>query len=214
VLEVGCGNGTYLGTLQARDHRGVVVGGDLSVGMLRAARNTTDGPLLRCDAQAIPFADGAFDVVLAMHMLYHVPDRAAAIAELRRVLRSGGVALVVTNYEAHLSELGDLLVASATAVGIDYLAVRAAVSFGMDSGGGELEAEFDTVDVHQFTSMLLIDDVAPVVAYARSMGAFVTDVDGARDAVLTELARRVDAAIERDGAFRVRTAAGCFVCRS
>ena len=39
------------------------------------------------DAQAIPYGTQRFDIVIANHMLYHVPDRAQAIAEMRRVLK-------------------------------------------------------------------------------------------------------------------------------
>ena len=38
------------------------------------------------DAQSIPYETKTFDAVIANHMLYHVPDRAKAIAEIKRVL--------------------------------------------------------------------------------------------------------------------------------
>jgi SAM-dependent methyltransferase len=213
VLDVGCGNGGYLGTLRARGHRGLICGADLSIGMLHSARRATDGPLLRSDAQALPFADDTFDVVLAMHMLYHVPDRAAAIAELRRVLRPDGVALVITNYASHLEELDNLIDESATAMGIAELPSRSSGSFKMDNGAEELGVEFASVTAHPFVSQLVVPDVEPVLSYARSMGAWVSNsVDGI-DAVTADLERRVAETIAAEGAFRVRTAAGCFVCR-
>ena len=51
---------------------------------------------------ALPFAAGTFDAVLAMHMLYHAPDVTAAVVELRRVLRPGGVVLASTLSGDHL----------------------------------------------------------------------------------------------------------------
>ncbi len=44
---------------------------------------------------ALPFADGAFDLVLCQHGLQFVPDRAAAVREMRRVVAPGGRALVI-----------------------------------------------------------------------------------------------------------------------
>ena len=48
-----------------------------------------------CDLEALPFADAAFDVFLCSHVLEHVDDDRAALAELRRVLRPGGTAVVL-----------------------------------------------------------------------------------------------------------------------
>lgn len=48
----------------------------------------------RVDLQALPFADASYDVVYASHVLEHVPDDRRAIAEIRRVLRPGGLAVL------------------------------------------------------------------------------------------------------------------------
>lgn len=67
-------------------------------GMLEAARGAAIGArVLRGDAAHLPLADGCADVALAPHMLYHVPDRLAAISELRRITGAGGRVLVVLN---------------------------------------------------------------------------------------------------------------------
>jgi ubiquinone/menaquinone biosynthesis C-methylase UbiE len=57
----------------------------------------------------LPIRDSAFDVVLAVHMLYHVPDRETAIRELRRVLAAGGVCVAVTNGARHTRSLRSLV---------------------------------------------------------------------------------------------------------
>ena len=57
------------------------------------------------DVQDLPFGDEAFDVVAALWMLYHVPDIDRALAEVRRVLRPGGLFVAVTNGDAHLADL-------------------------------------------------------------------------------------------------------------
>ena len=117
VLDVGCGNGRYLAAFRDRGHRGAALGFDLSAGMASAAREYARAAAFGvADAQSLPVRSATVDVVLAMHMLYHVPDVAAAIAELRRVAAAGGVALIATNSETHMRELGALLAASATAV--------------------------------------------------------------------------------------------------
>jgi SAM-dependent methyltransferase len=51
--------------------------------------------MVAADVTALPFADGSFDSVLCSHVLEHVPDETAALAELRRVLAPGGWAAVM-----------------------------------------------------------------------------------------------------------------------
>lgn len=52
--------------------------------------------MVQADVTALPFEDGAFDLVICSHVLEHVPDDATAIAEIFRVLRAPGTALVQT----------------------------------------------------------------------------------------------------------------------
>ncbi|HLH22016.1 MAG TPA: class I SAM-dependent methyltransferase [Chloroflexota bacterium] len=88
VLEIGCGVGHVLARLSGRC---AVVGLDLSPEALRQARAVVPrARLLEGSADRLPFADACFDAVLARHVLEHLPRPAAAIAELRRVLRPGG----------------------------------------------------------------------------------------------------------------------------
>jgi ubiquinone/menaquinone biosynthesis C-methylase UbiE len=84
LLEVGCGTGLYLSELQQL--AGLVVGLDLSEGMLKKAR----GLLVLADAEHLPFKDGAFDQVLSITALQNFPEPLLALAEMNRVLRSGG----------------------------------------------------------------------------------------------------------------------------
>ena len=196
---------------------GLVCGADLSDG--HAAQRARRWPApVRCSSatrRRCRSADDAFDVTLAMHMLYHVPDRAQGIAELRRVLRPGGVALVVTNSEMHFRELDELLdrVREGRGGGVPRAIARFAhASSPRARSRSWLRCSTDVTE-HVFAAELVVDAVEPVVAYARSMGAFVVDERGELDAVITELERRVAGIIATDGAFRITTACSCFVCR-
>ena len=214
VADVGCGNGLHLSELQRREHRGTVVGMDLSLVMLAAARTRSDACLLVGDAQRLPFADASFDCVLAMHMLYHVPERDLAISEMRRVLRPGGVALALTNSHRHLGELNDLVGSVLHDFnGADPAALRAYLRFSAESGGEQMRAHFGEVERHDSGSELIVTDVQPIIDYVASMGSVGDALGGARGAVLGEVERRTAAVIEAEGAFRIRTDVGCFVCR-
>ena len=103
------------------------------------------------DAEALPVHAGAVDAVLAMHMLYHVPDRARAIAEMRRVLRPCGVALAVTNARDHVEALNDLVAdVLQDLFGGERRNVRAYLRFSAESGGQHARGK-----VHAHTGALM-----------------------------------------------------------
>ena len=159
VVDIGCGNGGYLATLARLAHAGTTIGLDLSPGMLVAARpRAENASLALADAEALPVATGAADVALAMHMLYHVPDRARAIRELRRVTKPGGRVLVVTNAASHMRELDDLI----TRITGRRLP-GSTVKFKMETGASELRAAFDGVERHDFPGELVVTDPEAVV---------------------------------------------------
>lgn len=94
LLEVGCGTGVVLAALERRLPRTTVIGMDLFAEGLAVARRRTAAPLVQADVHAPPFG-AVFDLVGVFDVLEHLPDDAAALADLRRMIRPGG-ALVVT----------------------------------------------------------------------------------------------------------------------
>jgi SAM-dependent methyltransferase len=206
TLEVGCGNGPYLSLVSD------VVGMDLSLGMLDAAR-PSGAPLVCGDAQAIPFASGSFEVVLAPHMLYHVPDRGAAARELRRVLRPGGVCVAATNGEGNHRQMVELVV---EVVGLGWRWERPSNSaFSMENGADQLRAGFDVVEtVYAPSRTFFVTDVDAFTAYLSSVGDhYQRQIDVPWGDVVAECGRRAAETIDRDGAFEISTSVGAFVCR-
>jgi SAM-dependent methyltransferase len=91
ILDAGCGSGALSAAL--RDRGAVVTGIDASAGMLALARRRLgdDADLHVVDlSDRLPFADGAFDDVVASLVLHYLEDWGPMLAELRRVLRPGG----------------------------------------------------------------------------------------------------------------------------
>jgi ubiquinone/menaquinone biosynthesis C-methylase UbiE len=88
TLDLGCGTGRDL-PLFPRDV--TVIGLDPSDEVLRRARRRAPAiPLVRGDAQALPFRDGVFDTVVSALVFCSVPDPHRGLAEVRRVLARGG----------------------------------------------------------------------------------------------------------------------------
>ncbi len=88
VLEVGCGTGLILQRLARIASR--AVGVDLSPGMLARAR-ARGLEVQEGDATALPFPDASFDAAVSFKVLAHVPDIRAAMSEMARVVRPGGI---------------------------------------------------------------------------------------------------------------------------
>jgi SAM-dependent methyltransferase len=106
VLDVGCGRGEFAERLSAAGAE--VVALDQSEQMVELTR--ARGVDARVgDVQGLPFENGAFDVVVANFMLYHVPDLDRAFAEIVRVLRPGGRLIAATNGVEQLAELWELV---------------------------------------------------------------------------------------------------------
>lgn len=69
---------------------------DYTLGDLNPERYKFSKAVKRCDITALPFDDASFDVLIASHILEHIPDDHLALTEIRRVLRPGGRALLMT----------------------------------------------------------------------------------------------------------------------
>jgi arsenite methyltransferase len=94
VLDVGCGPGDVTASLaRAIGRSGLALGLDPSEAMLARAVRAHAGlqiGFLRADAQRLPLRDATVDAVVSIAVLQHIPDPAAALAEMTRVLRPGG----------------------------------------------------------------------------------------------------------------------------
>jgi SAM-dependent methyltransferase len=89
TLEVGCGEGRVARDLAGRGHR--VTALDASPTLLRAAAERDPrGEYVLGTAEALPFADASFDLVVAYNVLIDVDDMARAVREAARVLARGG----------------------------------------------------------------------------------------------------------------------------
>jgi demethylmenaquinone methyltransferase/2-methoxy-6-polyprenyl-1,4-benzoquinol methylase/phosphoethanolamine N-methyltransferase len=103
VLDAGCGTGELAMALRQRlGTFGTVTGVDASPQMIDVARQKKEGAALQIEyrvaaVEALPFPDATFDAVVSSLMMHHLPDaaRRAGLAEMRRVLKSGGRLLLL-----------------------------------------------------------------------------------------------------------------------
>lgn len=207
VLEIGCGTG-LLWTL--RENRARIPAtwhltlSDFSFGMVETTRATgIAANLLQSDAQAIPFHDGYFDVVIANHMLYHVPDVLRAIAEIRRVLKPSGTFYAATNGLGHMRECFQWV---SEFLGMEPVAPS--THFTLENGAAQLDKHFARVQRVDYGDSLRVTQVEPLFAFIMS-GFMGKQMIGAERA--SALRQFIADRIVRDGAFRITKSTGLFI---
>jgi ubiquinone/menaquinone biosynthesis C-methylase UbiE len=218
VLELGCGPAWQWQHNAERIPAGWdITLTDFSAGMIdEAQRNLADVSrpfaFRVMDAQHIEFADATFDAVFAHHMLYHVPDRAQALREVRRVLKLAGMLYAATNGAEHLRELHDLrhgFDPAAHLFGGIPNRQPDATEFNRETGRAQLEAVFVHVDWRSYTDALAVTEAEPLVDYMQSASQ---PLSAERYA---EFLRYVQAELDgRGGVIPITKASGVFISRA
>lgn len=212
VLDIGCGPAWFWAASQGHFPPGLhLTLADQSEGMVKEARERC-APLgfasvtgQQADVTALPFPDGSFDVVVAMHMLYHVTDQAGAMAEMHRVLKPGGTLAVTTNGLGDMQELYGL----STAFGGPAVN-PAALAFGFDRAEELLRARFGNVSHEICPGGLHVTDPAVVFMALTSY----PPGDGATEAALDAFGQAIEAAFAAGGGvLEVKKETGLFLSR-
>lgn len=177
LLELGCGPAWLWKQNAARLPAGWdITLSDFSPGMVaEAEQNLADlvesGHSItfrQIDAQAIPFEDATFDAVIANHMLYHVPDRAKALAEISRVLKPGGRLYAATNGINHLKEIHELVKQFAPQQYDEAETAFVRNVFTLENGADQIRSHLPHVTVRRYEDALVVTEVEPLVDYILS----------------------------------------------
>lgn len=170
ILELGCGPG-YLWKENASRVPSAwdITLSDLSSGMLDSAwRNLVvtgrNYKFKEIDAQKVPFEDETFDAVIANHMLYHVPERPKAIAEIKRVLKMGGHFFATTVGDNHLKEITDWF----RQIHKSEVWESFSNTFTLENGLGQLKPSFPNVTLSRYEDSLHVTELEPLIAYFYS----------------------------------------------
>ena len=197
VVDVGCGRGIYHPIFKKRGARIIAI--DRSLGMLEESGE--DGLQVLGDAQALPLPDAACDRAACNHVLYHVPDQALAMHELRRIVRPGGRVVMATNGAHNNERMYEIARLAASDLGRPDKFPRSS-PFRLEDVE-RVRAVFPRVRVAIFETAFRFPEAEPALRYWRSM----------RDDPELEAAMRsrIDEIILAEGSFRVPLVAGCFV---
>jgi len=215
VLDVGCGPGYFWQQAAPGlpDDLALTLS-DLSPGMVEEAlaRVRSIGKWQAvcgrvADAGSLPFQDASFDIVFAMHVLYHAQDPELAVLEIARVLRPHGIAIISTNSVTNYAKLFQLGSAAFGGPPVD----PGAAIFSLESAAPLLARLFEKVELERSTYTMRVTDAADVVAYLTSLppGDAATSRQRERLRVMVETALR-----NGGGVLQVQRSSGHFVAQT
>ena len=108
IIEIGCSSGFLLRELVQRLPGHLIIGSDYTLGTLQALAPQAPGvPLLHFDLRRCPLPDGFADVAVLLNVLEHIEDDETALAQVYRILRPGGTAVIEVPAQSSLLDTYD-----------------------------------------------------------------------------------------------------------
>lgn len=172
VLEIGCGSGKFWEkNKEYIDETLDITISDFSKSMLKIAKSKLKTihkkfEFEEINAENIPYDDNTFDIVIAQHMIYFVPNIEKALSEIRRVLVPGGVFYVTSNSCESMKELNELVNDFDSSSGLNSNGYS--TRFELENGEYILKKYFEKVEVEILNGKIIVDNPKPVVEYKAS----------------------------------------------
>lgn len=218
IVEFGCGNGGIWSANKNKIPSNIkIILTDLSEGMLDAAgKNLGDISQINnysvMDIQDITYDDNEFDIIIANHMLYHVPNRNLAFSEISRVLKPKGTFYASTNGINSMKELKDLVTNFDSR--IDYPNLSVAKEFGLENGKEQLSKYFDSVDLLIYEDSLHITETKPLVDYVLSLEGHTNILNIITENRIEDFNTYVENIISSKGSINISKSSGLFVAKN
>jgi SAM-dependent methyltransferase len=165
----------------------------------------------------LPIADAQADVVLAMHMIYHLPDIDVGVAELARVLTPGGLLIASTNARNDKAELDQLWASAASDVlGVAEGPRRVSLSnrFSLDDAPAVLARYFENLQIIELPGTVTVTEPEPVIAHLASYRTWADQTGVPFDPTIDRARERLTQTIEREGVFSITCRGGILLCRA
>ncbi|AZO04500.1 methyltransferase domain-containing protein [Mesorhizobium sp. M2A.F.Ca.ET.037.01.1.1] len=191
ILDVGCGTGSLTFELAKSADLAEIQAIDFSPVFVAATKEKNTDPRItisQADATALPFADNAFDRALALLVLHFVPEAGKAVAEMRRVVRPGGiVAAVVWDHYGGMTGMR-MMIDTMAALSESGRQMRSRYCFQPMMQPGEMKRTFveqGLVEVTEAELMIRMDYAdfddlwAPIGAGEGPLGKYITTLDTA-----------------------------------
>lgn len=170
ILEIGCGSSAvWRGSYARLPENCSIYLTDLSTGMAleghQALANDRRFFHMTMNSMEIAFPDRSFDLVIANHMLYHVPSVSQVLSEARRVMKPGGLFMAATNGPEHMTDLDHLLAKFSKRLEGEH---GMSSGFNLLNGEKQLRQVFNEIELHLYSSDLWVTDAELLTDYSFS----------------------------------------------
>lgn len=214
ILELGCGTGQlWLQNFRKIPSNCPIVLSDFSQNMLNAAKKNLANLKLPIkfkiiDAENIPYPNQSFDLVLACHMLYHIPDIDTTLTEINRVIKPNGRFISTTVSRNHIKELKDFLLQ----FNLDIEMKNEFFSeFRNETGKAILEQFFKEIEFYEYINPVNISSVKPLMKYIESM--FQKDYYLQFQEIKPDIEKKLIKIIKKDSVFKMKGISGLFLAK-
>ncbi|HSV86536.1 MAG TPA: class I SAM-dependent methyltransferase [Levilinea sp.] len=211
ILEFSSGSGAiWMHNFKRLPDKAELILSDPSIRMMKTIQDNLrqDGRFryLVADIQDAPLMAGQFDVVMANHMLYRVPDLERAIHSIHRVMKPGGVLFATTNGLRHMYNVFELIQQVAPSIRPD---TRAAERFGLHNAPQKLAPAFSHTNVTVYPDFLWVTETEPLMQYIRSLWVAAQ----LSEAQMMQLAEVVASLITSEGGIHINKSSGLVKAR-
>ena len=207
VLEFGCGTGNFWKEKETLLQNNIEITlTDISPLMIEKAKEKLGSnkkfTFQKMDIQNVPFPDNCFDIIIANHMLYHVPDIDKALSEVKRVLKTDGFFYATTIGRNNLMQLEMIYRIFNDIIQFNY---SGGLSFILENGKGILSKYFGKIDLKQYEDSLKVTNIDDLMNYIISYNNIPKEI-------FQEIYQIIKKEIDRNGEMKIVKDAGMFIC--
>ena len=209
ILELGCGDGVHWkDRIDKLPKACKLILSDFSEGMLNLVKERyskfDNVSFEKIDIQSIPSEDNSFDMIIANHMLFHVPDLNKALQEVNRVLKKGGYFYSATDGNGGMRPF---LHEAIKQFNPESKAFTEQLPFNLQNGKEILERYFPIVERFDYENVLAITKTEDLMEWLKS----TTSISGFSEENLADLYKYFENIRVKDGAINIPRETGLFI---
>ena len=209
ILEIGCGNGKHWEERIEKLPKGTkLILSDFLDGMLDLVKEKYSSyknvSFEKIDIQSIPFEDESFDIIIANHMLFHVPNLDKGLSEVQRVLKKGGYFYSATDGNGGMRPF---LHEAIKQFDKENDAFTEKLPFNLQNGKEILSKYFSSVERYDYENTLAITKTEDLIEWLKS----TKSISGFSEENLTNLYKYFENIRIQNGAINIPRETGVFI---